>query len=90
MGKSKKSNPYNYSDDSPLSCFLEVDLDYPNKLHDLYNDYTLAGEKIKVTEEMLSKYQLKIIGNNNFHLGENQKLISKMDNKKKYKLKYQN
>ena len=37
----------NYSNDSPKSCFLLVDLDYPDELHDLHNDYPLAGEKIK-------------------------------------------
>ena len=25
-----------------LSCFLEVDLEYPKDLHDLHNDYPLA------------------------------------------------
>ena len=31
-----------------LSCFLEVDLDYPEDLRDLYNDYSLAPERIKI------------------------------------------
>ena len=30
------------------SCILEVDLEYPKKLHDLHNDYPLAPEQIKV------------------------------------------
>ena len=33
---------------------LEVDLEYPQELHDLHNDYILAPEKMKVTKEMLS------------------------------------
>ena len=28
-----------------LSCFLEVDMEYPEDLHDLHNDYTLAPER---------------------------------------------
>ena len=34
----------------------QVDLEYPKELHDLHNDYPLAAEKIKATEDMLSKY----------------------------------
>ena len=31
-----------------LSCFLEVDLEYPEDLHDLHSDYPLAPERIKI------------------------------------------
>ena len=31
-----------------LSCFLEVDLEYPEDLHDPHNDYPLAPERIKI------------------------------------------
>ena len=31
-----------------LSCFLVVDLEYANDLHDLYNDYPLAPEIVKI------------------------------------------
>ena len=33
-------------------CILEVDLEYPVKLHDLHNDYPLAPEKIKCKNEV--------------------------------------
>ena len=49
------------------------------------NDYPLAGKKVKVTEEMLSEYQLQIIEDNNFSLRRTKKLISKLGNKRKYK-----
>ena len=32
----------------PLSCLLEVDLEYPEDLHDRHNDYPLAPERIKI------------------------------------------
>ena len=31
-----------------LSCILEVDLDYPEQLHNLHNDYPLAAECVKI------------------------------------------
>ena len=31
-----------------LNCFLEVDLEYQEDLHDLHNDYPLAPERIKL------------------------------------------
>ena len=36
-----------------MGCFLEFNLDYLDKLYDLDNDYLLAGEKTKVTKELL-------------------------------------
>ena len=46
-----------------------------DELYDLHNDYPLAGEKIKVTEEMLTKYELQIIEGINFPLGKTKTLI---------------
>ena len=31
-----------------LSCFLEVDSEYPDDIRDLHNDYPLAPERIKI------------------------------------------
>ena len=31
-----------------LSCFLEVDFEYPEHLHDLHNDYPLVPERVKI------------------------------------------
>ena len=30
------------NEQSPIGYFLQVDLEYPNKLYELYNDYPLA------------------------------------------------
>jgi hypothetical protein len=49
------------SDDSEDGFILEVDLDYPPELHDLQNEYPLAPEKMKVTENMLSPYAKKLL-----------------------------
>ena len=37
-----------FDDWKHLSCFLEIDLEYPEDLHDLHNDYSLAPEHVKI------------------------------------------
>ena len=73
-------NLENYSEDSLIGCFLEVDLGYPDELHDLH-DHSLAAVKMKVTKEILSNYQLQII-EDHFFLGENEKIALNLGNKK--------
>ena len=41
---------------SEIGHFVEVDLKYPDELHELHNNYPLAPEKLAVTNDMLSKY----------------------------------
>ena len=48
------------SEKSKIGYFLEVDLEYPDKLHKLHNDFPLASEKLAVSSDMLSKYCKKI------------------------------
>ena len=38
---------------SPMGYFLEVNLEYLDKLHELHNDYPLAPEKLSVSSDML-------------------------------------
>ena len=38
-----------------------MDLDYPEDLHELHNDYPLAAEKMKVVSDMLSPYCKNIL-----------------------------
>ena len=42
---------------------LEVDLKYPNKFHELQNDYPLAPEKFAFSSDMLSDYCKKLLIN---------------------------
>ena len=39
---------------SPIEYLLEVDLEYPDKLHELHKDYPLAPKKLAVSSDMLS------------------------------------
>ena len=42
------------SEKSSIRYVLEVDLEYPDELHVLHNDYPLAPEKLAISYEMLS------------------------------------
>ena len=44
------------SERNPIWYFLEYDLEYPDELHELHNDYPLAPEKLAVSSDMLLKY----------------------------------
>ena len=48
------------SDKSPIWYILEVDLEYPDELHELHNDFPLAPEKLIVSSDMSSRYCKKM------------------------------
>ena len=85
-----KINLAKYEVDSKKGLILEVDLEYPEKLHDLHNDYPLASEKLKVTKDMLSPYCKKIAEKYGISIGLVQKLIPTLSKKEKYVLHYRN
>ena len=51
------------NDKTPIGCFLEVDLEYRDELHELHNDFPLAREKLAVSSDMLSTYCKKLLIN---------------------------
>ena len=63
------------SEKSKIGYFLEVDLDYPDELHELQNDYPLDPEKIAVSSEVLSEYCKEITGKYEIKIGNVKKLI---------------
>ena len=79
-----------YEEDSNKGLILEVDLEYPEELHDIHNDYPLAAEKVKVTPNMLSDYCKKIANKYNISTGLVHKLIPTLSDKEKYILHYRN
>ena len=77
-----------YRDDSKKGLILEVDLEYPQELHDLHNDYPLALEKMAVKKDMLSNYCETIREKYNITIGQVKKLIPTLADK--YVLHYRN
>ncbi|XP_068707842.1 uncharacterized protein [Montipora foliosa] len=77
-----------YTEDTNKGLILEVDLAYPEELHDLHNDYPLGPEKIKVNKDMLSNYCQEIADKFNVSTGSVHKLIPTLSNKEKYVLHY--
>ena len=75
---------------SLTGSFLEVDLKYPDELHELHNDYPLAPEKLAVSSDMLSKYCKKIADKYEIKVGDVKKLIPNLGNKTNYVVHYRN
>ena len=74
----------NIKTDSSTGYVLEVDLEYPQKLHDIHNDYPLAPEKINIPKEWLSKYCLKIASVHNITTVTVKILVRNSMNKNNY------
>ena len=79
-----------YKADGKKGLILEVDLEYPQELHDLHNDYPVCPEKVKVSNDMLSGYCKKIAEKYKISIGLVSKLIPTLRDKKEYVLHYRN
>ena len=83
-------DPGKYKADGKKGLILEVDLEYPQELHDMHNDYPVCPEKVKVSNNMLSAYCKKIAEKYNISIGLVSKLIPLLRDKKEYVLHYRN
>jgi hypothetical protein len=78
------------AEDADYGYILEVDLDYPARLHDSHNCYPLAVERVKLTRDMLSPTAVSL----NEQLGRkytsSEKLVPNLNDKTKYVVHYRN
>jgi hypothetical protein len=70
--------------------FFEVDLAYPQQIHDTHNEFPLAPESMKIEKEMLSAYQTKLGDELGVKYGQQEKLCLTLKDKKKYICHYRN
>ena len=43
-------------ENSPIGYILEVDLEYPDEVHELHNDYLIVPERLEISHDMLLNY----------------------------------
>ena len=73
-----------YSSNSSKGCVIEADLEYPEELPELRNDYSLALNKIEIKREMLPEYQLTITDLYNISNGNVKRIVPNFFDNKKY------
>ena len=81
-------NVNSISKNSSIGYIYEVDLEYPEKLHKLHNDYTLAPAKPAIFHYMLSDYCKKIADKYGIKVGNVKQLIPNLGDKTNYVVHY--
>ena len=78
------------SENSFIGYILKVDLQYPDDLHELHNDYQLAPEKLEISQNMLPKHCCNITNYYGIKIGGVNNLVPNLGNGSKYAAHYRN
>lgn len=79
----------NLSDESPTGYIFEVDLRYPQHIHDHHNEFPFCPEQLEIKSEWLSDYQRDLKENLQI-TGKSKKLCLNLFDKKNYVTHYRN
>jgi len=91
MGKTGIKKFLDFFRNESIFFLLQVDLDYPETLHDAHNDYPLAPEQLRLSREMLSPTALNILNSMNMKpSSNNSKLVPNLLAKRNYIVHYRN
>ena len=75
---------------SRIDYILEVDLEYPDELHELHNDNPIAPEKLAFCYDMLSNYCKKIADEYGIKVDDVKNFMTSLGNKTNYVVYYRN
>ena len=76
--------------DSDVGYILEVDLEYPDYLHDQHKDFPLAPTKENTEKKFLSDFQFNLLEKMGVKKLNHQKLMQTLNNKSNYTVHYLN
>lgn len=78
------------ADDADYGYVFEVDLEYSQELHEHHSDYPLAPERMQITDDMLSEWQLDTKADLGYKPAKVEKLASNVKDKYNYVIHYRN
>jgi hypothetical protein len=78
------------ADNASEGYIIEADIEYPDALHDLHNDYPLAPESMSIPEAWLSDYQRTLVNELGGKYTGCNKLVPNLRRKEKYVIHYRN
>ena len=72
------------SENSSIDYVLKVNLEYPDELHYMHNDFPLAPEKLAISYDTLSNYCKQIADKYGIRVEDVKKFIPNLGNKTNY------
>ena len=74
-------NVNSIGENSSIAYILQVELNYPDDLHELHNDYPLAPENLEISQNMVRNYCNNIANEYGIKIGGVNKLVLNLGNK---------